>query len=232
MQPVNTHDFDSLPFAQTPINYKAIDLALQYILLSKDIILRAEVLHADKKLSGDLTYTRAKLNFNYKIPFNEDRTVMLGLRGAATAQFGDQIPQEYVGFTTDEVFQNGFNPLSLEYSYRLRGIRRPYYGDRLMLGSIEFVIPDFLFSDLVPIIGAFSPSLVAFFDIGSVWYDKTPSNYPTVPTSSLAKTNWLQSSGIELRSGVEGIFTVGGGVGWELRRHPPPDWYFRVTTYF
>ena len=189
-------------------------------------------MHADKKLSGDLTYTRAKLNFSYKLPFDDDRTVLLGLRGAVIAQFGDQIPQEYVGFRTDEVFQNGFNPLSLEYSYRLRGIRRAYYGDRLMLGSVEFIIPDFFFSSLVPIVGLFSPSLVGFYDIGSVWYDKTPSNYPTVGTSSIGQTQWLHTGGIELRSGVEGIFTIGGGVGYEFVRHPPPDWYFRITTYF
>ncbi len=232
LQPVNIQDFDSLQFEQTPIAYKGIDLALQYILLSRDLILRAEVLHADKKLSSDLTYTRAKLNFSYKYPFDDDKTVLLGLRGAVIAQFGDQIPQEYVGFRTDEVFQNGFNPLSLEYSYRLRGIRRAYYGDRLVLGSAEFIIPDFFFSSLVPIVGLFSPSLVTFYDIGSVWYDKTPANYPTVQTSSLGQTHWLQSAGIELRSGVEGIFTVGGGVGWELISRPPPDWYFRITTYF
>ena len=232
LEPVNIQDFDSLQFQQTPIAYKGIDLALQYILLSRDLILRAELLHADKKLFGDLTYTRAKLNFSYKYPFDDDRTILLGLRGAVIAQFGDQIPQEYVGFRTDEVFQNGFNPLSLEYSYRLRGIRRAYYGDRLVLGSAEFIIPDFFFSSLVPIIGLFSPSLVGFYDIGSVWYDKTPSNYPTVQTNSLGGTHWLQSSGIELRSGIEGIFTVGVGVGWELVSKPQPDWYFRITTYF
>ncbi len=232
LEPVNIHDFDNQQFEQTPINYKGIDLALQYILLSRDLIVRTELLHADKKLSGDLTYTRAKINFSYKFPFDDDRTVLIGLRGAVIAQFGDQIPQEYVGFRSDEVFQNGFNPLSLEYSYRLRGIRRPYYGDRLMLGSVEFIIPDFLFSNLVPIIGSLSPSLVAFFDIGSVWYDKTPSNYPAVEMKSIGKTHWLQSGGLELRSGIEGIFTVGGGVGYEFKYHPQPDWYFRITTYF
>lgn len=232
LEPANLQDFDSLRFGQTPINYKGGDLALQYILLSRDLILRAEILHADKKLSGDLTFTRTKLNFSYKIPFDDDRAVLLGLRGAVIAQFGDQIPQEYVGFRSDEVFQNGFNPLSLEYSYRLRGIRRAYYGDRLMLGSAEFIIPDFFFSSFIPIVGLFSPSLVTFYDIGSVWYDKTPSNYPEVQTTTLGGTHWLQSAGIELRSGVEGIFTVGGGVGYELIHHPPPDWYFRITTYF
>ncbi|MDP4219162.1 MAG: BamA/TamA family outer membrane protein [Bacteroidota bacterium] len=219
LEPANLEEFDSLPFSQTPIGYKGIELSLSYLFLSRDLIFGVEFTHADKNMSSDLTYTRAKLNFVYKYPFDEDRNVMLAFRGAGVAQFGAQIPQEYVGFTTDEVFERGFNPRHLEYNYRLRGIRRPYYGDRLALGSAELVMGSGL-------------SLVAFYDIGSVWYDKTPSNYPTVETTTLAKTGWLQSAGTELRLGNEGIATISGGVGWELRRHPPPDWYFRVTTYF
>lgn len=228
LEPVNPRDFDSLRFEQTPINYKGFDIGLQYILLSRDLIFRAGLLHS----RGDLIYTRAKMNFNYKIPFDEDRNVLIGLRGAAIAQFGGQIPQEYIGFRTDEVFQNGYNPLSLEYSYRLRGIRRAYYGDRLMLGSVELIVPDLIFSSVVPVVAALLPSLVGFYDIGSVWYDKTPSNYPSVQTSSLARTTWLQSGGVELRSGIEGVFTVGAGVGWELKTGSHADWYFRITTYF
>jgi hypothetical protein len=219
LEPVNTSEFDSLPVTQTPINYKGIDLTLAYLFLSKNLNLGVDLIRADKKLSGDLNYTKAKLNFVYKVPFDEDRNVMLGFRGAGVAQFGDQIPQEYVGFTTDEVFEHGFNPRHLDYNYRLRGIRRPYYGDRLALGSAELIMGS-------------EVSFVLFTDIGSVWYDKSPTNYPAVVTTSLSKTQWLHTIGTELRVGDEGFATISGGVGWELVHHPPPDWYFRVTTYF
>jgi len=219
LQPVNTADFDSLPFAQTPINYKGIDLTLAYLYLSRNFILKMDIIHADKNFASDLTYTRTKFNFVYKLPFDEDREVMLGFRGAGVAQFGAQIPQDYVGFTTDEVFEHGFNPQHLEYNYRLRGIRRPYFGDRLALGSAELIMGSGL-------------SFVTFFDIGSVWYDKTPTNYPTVVTIPISKTQWLHTIGTELRFGDEGFATIAGGVGWEFTHHPPPDWYFRVTTYF
>ncbi|MEP7235815.1 MAG: hypothetical protein ABI778_11030, partial [Ignavibacteriota bacterium] len=61
VEPVNMQDFDSLAYNKTPLTYRGLDMSLQYILISRDLILRAEILHADKKISGDLTYTRGKL---------------------------------------------------------------------------------------------------------------------------------------------------------------------------
>jgi Tol biopolymer transport system component len=221
LEPTNLFEFDSArSFGQRPIAYKGIDLSLNYLFLSREFILGLDLTHADKKISSDLTYTRARLNFTYDLPFDEDREVTLGFRGAGVAQFGDQIPQEYVGFTTDEVFEHGFSPQHLQYNYRLRGIRRAYYGDRLALGSAELIFGQGL-------------SFVGFFDIGSVWFDKTPTNYPApVATTSLSQTQWLQSAGMELRIAGAGLASISGGVGWEIKDRPPPDWYFRITTYF
>lgn len=233
LEPVNLSELTTLPKNYTPIIYKGLELGLNYAFVARDLYLKLAGTRADEAINADLTYTKAKLNVGYRIPFSEKRNVFLGFRGLGIAQFGAQIPQEFLGFSTDEVFEQGFSLTSLETFYRLRGIRRPAFGDRLLIGSAEIIVPDFLVSGFVPLVRAFEPSLVGFFDIGNTWYEKQPANFTEpVETRPLSRLGWLKSYGIELRAGQEGLFIMGAGVGWEMRDNAPADWYFRVSTTF
>lgn len=225
--------FDSLPDVNhRPIEINILEEQLNYRFTSTSTDVSVSAKWVASPSDKGWEHWRFDLGFDHHLDFNEDRTVYLGLRGLGTAQFGSQIPQEYVGFTTDEVFERGFSPSAIRPATRLRGIRRAVYGDRLVLGNAELVFPDRLFSTLVPLIGAFKPAFVMFFDIGSVWYDKTPDNFQPVRTIPLSKTEWLKSYGVELRVGAEDVITAALGLGYELKSHPYPDWYFRVNTSF
>ncbi|MBS1902399.1 MAG: hypothetical protein JSS75_01685 [Bacteroidetes bacterium] len=232
MEPRNNgRIFDSL----SDVNHRPIDIRymqsnIRYRFLSPSTTISASLELGSPTDDQTQRFERVDLSVAHHFSFNEDRTVYLGLRGLATAQFGMQIPQDYVGFTTDEVFEQGFNPNSLRPPTRLRGIRRAYYGDRLVLGSAEIVFPDRIFSSLTPLIGVLKPAFVGFFDMGSVWYNATPTNFLPVVTTSLAQTQWLKSYGVELRVGSEGALTAAFGLGYEVKMHPAPDWYFRLNT--
>lgn len=233
LEPINLFELDMLPANYKPIPFEGAEFGLNYAFAARDVYLKLHAARADKAIRSDLTYTKAKLNFGYRIPFGEERRVFLGFRGLAIAQFGAQIPQEFLGFSTDEAFEKGFSLTSLETFYRLRGIRRPGFGDRLAIGSAELIVPDFLVSGFVPLVKTFQPSLVGFFDVGNTWYEKQPANFrEPVETRSLANVRWLKSYGLELRAGQDGLFIMGAGVGWEIRKDAKPDWYFRVSTTF
>jgi Tol biopolymer transport system component len=234
LEPMNLFELGMLSPNYKPIPFKGIELGLNYAYAARDMYLKFITKHTDEALNSDLTLTKAMVNFGYRIPFSEERNVFLGFRALSIAQFGAQIPQEFLGFSTDEVFERGFSLTSLETFYRLRGIRRPGFGDRLAIGTAEIIVPDFLVSGFVPLVRAFEPSLVGFFDIGNTWYEKRPANFTEpVETRSLSKVGWLKSFGVELRAGQEGIFLMGGGVGWEIRKGgSAPDWYFRISTTF
>jgi hypothetical protein len=233
LEPMNLFELGMLSPNYKPIPFKGIEFGLNYAFGARDTYLKFITKHLNKAANSDLTFTKSILNIGYRIPFSEERNVFLGFRALAIAQFGAQIPQEFLGFSTDEVFEHGFSLTSLETFYRLRGIRRPGFGDRLAIGTAEIIVPDFLVSGFVPLVRAFEPSLVGFFDIGNTWYEKQPTNFTeAVETRSLSRVGWLKSYGIELRAGQEGILLMGGGVGWEMRKHAQPDWYFRVSTTF
>lgn len=227
LTPANLYEFADTSRAvvinHIPIAYKGLDLGFNYLFSSSLFRFSLGYKHADAKLASDLTYSRYDLSIGYHLPLDEDAETYLGTRIKAAAQYGAQIPQEYLGFTTDEVFEHGFNPNSFHSISRLRGIRRPYYGDRMILASEELVIGS-------PGIGG--PAFVTFFDIGSVWYDKTPSNFQQVVLTDLNKTQWLKTAGFEIRLGIEGVITIAGGVGWELVKGSKADWYFRINTGF
>jgi hypothetical protein len=227
LTPANLYEFadtsNPTPINHVPIAYKGLDLGFNYLFSSSLFRFSFGYKHADTKLSSDLTYSRYDIGLGYHLPLDEDAVTYLGTRIKAAAQFGAQIPQEYLGFTTDEVFERGFNPNSFHSISRLRGIRRPYYGDRMILGSEELVIGS-------PEVGG--PAFVTFFDIGSVWYNKTPTNFQQVVLTDLNKTQWLKTAGFEIRLGIEGIITIAGGVGWELVKGSKADWYFRINTGF
>jgi hypothetical protein len=234
LDPINSSELTVLPKNYQPIRFKGIEFGLLYAFAARDAYVKLLTTRADRSINSDLSYTKAKLNVGYRIPMSEDRNVFWGFRGLGIFQFGAQIPQEFVGFSTDEVFEHGFSLASLETFYRLRGIRRPGFGDRLLIGSAELIVPDFLVSNLVPLVRAFQPSLVGFFDIGNTWYEQQPTNFTDpVETRTISRVGWLKSAGIELRAGQEGLFIMGAGVGWEISdRDDPADWYFRISTTF
>jgi Tol biopolymer transport system component len=228
LYPWNQTQFDSTPAALKPIQAVISQLTLTYFYTSRDFLTTLSATHADKLFKSDLTFTRYRFYCNLEFPLGGRSE--FALVGRAIVQTGDLLPQEFVGFTSYDFFQGGFSFVGDRSSDRMRGIRRYYYGNRMAIFSPELREPDFLVSNLVPIVGAFHPMLVEFFDLGSVWYGDHPSNQPNVEVTPILKTHWLQSYGIELRGGEEGIFEISTGVGWELTSRAKPDVYLRVAA--
>jgi len=227
--PWNASAFDSTETTRKPIEAQLNTLLAGYGFHTRDLELALNYTHVDKAFGSDLTFSKYRFNGAIQMPLNEGRSLFFALVGKAIAQFGDELPQEVIGFTPFDYFQGGFSVLNTQSSDRLRGIRRYYFGNRLAIASAEFRQPDNLFSRFVPFLQQFDPTLVEFFDIGSTWYGSVPSNNPNVTVTDLFKTKWLKTAGIELRSQLTPGSWFGGGVGWELVKGSKPDWYFRVN---
>jgi hypothetical protein len=180
--------------------------------------------------TGDLTRTRIRMFARKEIPFAEDEHDQFALMTHVAADFGDEIPQDFLGFYKYDQFEGGYNIASLHGRDRLRGIRRYVYGNRLVTASAEIRQRDHFFSNLFTPLRDFDPQFVEFFDIGSAWYDSPPTNRPNAPISSIAQTGWLKTAGVELRSELGFDFSLEGGVGWELVKRAMPDWFFRVSA--
>ncbi len=227
LEPWNLAEFASTPLSLKPISASINQVVISYFYTSREFVTSLSATHADKALRSDLNFTRYRFLGDYAFPLGGNAE--LAFVGRAVAQTGDLLPQEFVGFTSYDFFQGGFTFISDRTSDRMRGIRRYYYGNRMAIFSPELREPDFLFGKLVPLVGAFHPTLVEFFDLGSVWYGDHPTNQPNVDVTPLSKTHWLQSYGLELRAGAENIFEVSFGVGWEVAHAPQPDFYLRVV---
>ncbi len=232
LNPWNSSQFSQVDSDLRPLAARMLDLNLVYNYFSSHFQFGATAMHADKSLASTLTWTRLRATLAKQLPLDESDETELALTLRAAADYGDELPQDFLGFYKYDAFEGGFNLASLHENDRLRGIRRYVYGNRLISGSLELRQKDGIFSSLVPILKNFDPQLVEFFDMGAAWYANTPLNNPNVTVTPLPKTAWLQSAGMELRSDLAFGAALEGGVGWELVRNPPPDWYLRITGIF
>jgi hypothetical protein len=228
-EPWNLQNFDTVTIEHRPIAAKTISLIAKYDYFSNGLQTGLTAVHFDRKLGSDLTRTRIRGFLNYAIPLGDDYENELGFVTHAAADFGDELPQDFLGFQKYDEFEGGLNLIDLHAADRIRGVRRYYYGNRLLYGAFEIRHRDPLFGSILPLLKAFEPRLVEWIETGAAWYANAPSNHVNVAITSLGKANWLSSAGIELRT--EGVFgfALSGGVGWELKSRPVPDWYFRLA---
>ncbi|MEO6940676.1 MAG: M48 family metalloprotease [Candidatus Kapaibacterium sp.] len=227
LTPWNDGDFVNTDPLHRPKELLIREASIKYLYNSRALLTSFTFSHADKGFGSDLSYSLYRAYLNWSVPMTEDRSISFSLAGTLVARTGEEVPQEPLGFSPYDNFQGGYNLLSLQSSDRLRGIRRYLYGNKLVIGTAEIHEPDFLLQQIVPLLGAFRPHLVEFFDIGTVWYSDAPPNNPNVIITPLGKTEWLKSAGLELRTEAFGI-SIGGGVGWELVRGARADWFFRA----
>ena len=230
LEPWNLSAFDSVPVDRRPIAVTIVDLSLHYDFLTPLFQGGTSALYSNKKLGSDLTFLRLRAFLHHEFPLGEDEDDQIAIIARAAAQTGDEIPQDFLGFYKHDEFEEGFNLTAVQARERLRGIRRYYYGNRLLMGTFEFRQRDKFFSSLVPIIKELEPQLVEFFDIGSTWYANAPTNNPNVTVLPLSSTQWLKTAGVELRSELGFDVSVDAGVGWELVKNSAADWFFRVMV--
>lgn len=227
--PWNAEQYGGTAPERRPIAADLLGLGGRVGFVSKDFLTSYSYVHSDRDLQSDLTYSRHRFGVSYRMPFSAERKSFIAVYGRALAQWGDELPQEFIGFTPYDVFGGGVNLLSSPLQDRLRGVRRYEYGNRSVIGTAELRTPDWIFQSMIVPLRAFNPQLTCFFDIGSVWYGTTPSNNPTVAVRELAKTEWTKTAGVELRSEFAPGAALSGGVAWELVKHAKPDWYLRTV---
>ncbi len=218
--------------ARFPIAAKLLEFTGLYSYLSPLLQFGAGVAYFNKNVASDLSRTRIRAFFDKEIPWNENELNQIAFLLQGAADFGDELPQDFLGFYKYDAFEEGFNLTAIHERDRLRGIRRYYYGNRMLLASIELREADPVFQNLLPLLQPFAPQLVGFFDLGSTWYANAPSNNFFVTAIPLSKTEWLKSAGVELRSGIAYGPALEGGVGWELVKNSSADWFIRVTEPF
>lgn len=229
MEPWNLQNFDTVSVQHRPIDARMVTLIAKYDYLSELTQAGISATHFDRKLGSTLTRTRLRGFFNFAIPLGDDEQNQLGFVTRAAADLGDELPQDILGFGKYDEFEGGLNLVDLHVPDRIRGVRRYYYGNRLLYGAFEIRHHDPFFSSLSPLIKMFDPRLVEWIETGTTWYANKPSNNPDVTPIALGKTSWLSSAGVELRSQEILGFAISGGVGWELTRRAKPDWYLRLT---
>jgi Tol biopolymer transport system component len=230
LEPWNSSAFNNIAPEHRPIAASLINLIAHYDFLTPLFQGGVSGIYSDKKIGSDLTYARFRAFIHHEFPLGEDEHNMIAFIARGEAQTGDEIPQDFLGFYKYDQFGEGFNLASVRAEERLRGIRRYYYGNRLLMGTFELRERDELFSSLVPLLKAFEPQLVEFFDIGTTWYANAPTNNPNALVLPISSTQWLKTAGIELRSELGFDVSLDAGVGWELVKNAPADWFFRVSA--
>lgn len=229
MLPWNREQFLATSIERKPISATIATLGGRLGFVSPDLLTSLTYTHADKAFKGDLTFSRYRLGMSYRMPFSPARRAFFAVYGRALAQFGDELPQQFLGFTPYDIFSGGVSLTATQLQDRVRGVRKYVYGNRVVIGTAELRTPDNFFKNIFTPLRAFDPSLTYFFDIGSTWYANEPANNHRVTTTEIAKTYWYKGAGVELRSEFAPGSAISGGVAWELKKDAKPDWYIRTV---
>jgi Tol biopolymer transport system component len=229
MFPWNGEQYRSTLLERKPIQADIATLGGRLGYISPDFLTSFTYTHADKAYKSDLTFSRYRVGMSYRIPFSPARESFFALYGRGLAQFGEELPQQFLGFTPHDVFSGGVSLMSAPLQDRVRGVRKYVYGDRVVICTAELRTPDNFFKNIFTPLRGFDPSLTYFFDIGSTWYANQPANNKRVTTTELSKTYWYKGAGVELRSELAPGSAISGGVAWELIKGAKPDWYIRTV---
>lgn len=193
---------------------------------------RAMVMGSEKVLGGETAYVRPDLSAYTIIPALGTQRIFIYAR--VQAQFGDALPQDYIGFSR---YDNIDLPLPSELYFlnqpeaeRVRGHRKFVSGKQLVFGSIEYRIP-FLPSLNTSILGLVNlgrTSIALFADAGVVW-DASFADGTTANSES------RMGAGAELKNIISvGPFTVvhALGLGWKSNElfSDEHDLYYRVKA--
>lgn len=189
---------------------------------SRGLKLQARI--ADAKWKSELTYQRYILDAYANLPI-KPLNHMLYLRMNLQAISGTLLPQHQLGF--DRYDQPDFG-LELPFGERerLRGIREYQFGNRLILGNIEYRFP--LIKNLGWNLAGFSFHQLTgafFLDTGSVWeHPKTP----------FQKISFLKTGGLEFKNSVRlSVFNFvhSFGLAWNLsQKSDESEFYYRVRS--
>jgi Tol biopolymer transport system component len=230
MLPWNLVQYANTQAERRPIRADIATLGGRLGFVSPDFLTSLTYTHADKAYKSDLTYSRYRIGMSYRIPFTPARESFFAVYGRGLAQFGDELPQQFLGFTPHDVFSGGVNLMLTSMQDRVRGVRKYVYGNRVVIGSAELRTPDNFFKNIFTPLQGFNPQLTYFFDIGSTWYASQPANNHNVTPTELSKTYWYKGAGVELRSELAPGSALSGGVAWELVKRSQPDWYIRAVV--
>ncbi len=229
MLPWNGEQYASTSIERRPITATVATLGAKLGFVSPDLLTSLTYTHADKAYKSDLTFSRYRFGLSYRFPFSPARKSFFALYGRALAQYGDELPQQFLGFTPYDVFSGGVNLMATTLQDRVRGVRKYVYGNRVVIGTAELRTPDNFFKNIFTPLQSLDPSLTYFFDIGSTWYASQPANNQRVSITELGKTQWYKGAGVELRSELAPGSAISGGVAWELIESAKPDWYIRTV---
>jgi Tol biopolymer transport system component len=210
---------------RTPVAAKLTELLAGYRYSSNDYFLSASFRRAEPALGSELRYNRLDAHAAAKLSFSDDDAIVAQAGG--TAQWGEQLPQEFIGLDRYDQLQGGFNlPTlldlrSIQGSYRVRGIRRYLYGDRVMTGSIGLQTRLEFLENLLPLLSAFQPHTLLFAEAGSAWFSDS---------TSLKEIPILAGYGIELRSQLLPNLFLSAGIAFEMIARPRRDLYVRLSA--
>ena len=164
-------------------------------------------------MGSSIQYNRASGLTAWEIPFGDWSDQSLLVRVEGEAQWGAQLPQEFVGLDEFDQFQQGFSIFSIQPNHRVRGVTRYTYGDRVAVGSIGLLQP---FGE--PSLGL---STLIFAEAGAAWFGQQ---------TALKDVPLLAGYGAELRLPFLNSYVATFGIAFEMIQKPRRDLYFRLVV--
>ena len=211
LEPWNLGEFATA--GPTPAAAELVEVGAKYTLTSPKFFFTTNFLRAEPAMGSSIQYNRASGLTAWEIPFGDWSDQSLLVRVEGEAQWGAQLPQEFVGLDEFDQFQQGFSIFSIQPNHRVRGVTRYTYGDRVAVGSIGLLQP---FGE--PSLGL---STLIFAEAGAAWFGQQ---------TALKDVPLLAGYGAELRLPFLNSYVATFGIAFEMIQKPRRDLYFRLVV--
>jgi len=218
VEALNSEEFTRATIA--PVRSAIAELGVVYTLTSPALFVMAEYRRSEPGVGSDLRFNRIEgvVSWRWR-PFGE-KTPALAVDAGSTLQWGDVLPQEFVGLDAHDDFAGGIDLFSQVRNglvgqrgplrHRVRGVRRIELGDRVVVATagIEFAG------------GPNDGRLLLFADAGSAWFSDSTRLGSLRPTKGY---------GLEIRTSIIDGLVLSAGIAFEMIDSPRRDFYLRFS---
>lgn len=244
IDPIDQSAFSDLPQAPAPVSARQTDFRLGWSIKKQrpwrdngfhpldGTGLRIMATGAEEILGSDVQFITTDVNAYTILPAIGMHRVFL--QGRFQAQWGDPLPQDYIGFSRYDNITIGLpNEVALQFfsdNERVRGYREFVSGKQVAFGSLEYRMPFLpsLQTNILGLIQLGGTSIALFSDAGVVW------DALRADGSRDTETRWGAGAEIKNRVQLFGInFTHSLGIAQpaeKLFTDADTDIYYRVRT--
>ncbi len=224
LKALNRTAFETLGLEQEliPGDADLVEMSASYRYTSSTFLFMGRYTHADETLGGSLGYDKVNWQIVSRYPLFGSKLLSVLTNVEGGLHWGPQVAQEFMGLDRFGMVENGIGLddfVSPEPLYRVRGIKRYVFGDRVATGAVGLTGRLPILESYFPLMRLVPTELHLFAEAGAAWYARR---------TALADVPIVAGYGLELRARYLTNLWIALGIAFEMTTNPRRDIYLQT----